>query len=617
MQSLRSRIFNAGVGVFPHDDLPIARIGLVQPHGVMAVTSAQSRTVEHVSANVAEILGLDPVEVLGRDVAQMFRDADSRRAIEAAAQPGRMYFDNPIRVSVDGRPFEVVVHAHDGVRFFEIEPFVEPDRDYATLVPEATAKLAAQKSIPGLYRAAAELLQEVSGYDRVMLYKFDTRGHGQVVSERLGKATISFDQLYFPAADIPAEARKILLNGKTRYTPCVTRSGSVMLTLDGARQVVESGDTIDMTHAWLRGVHACHNGYMSHISTKGSMVFPVMIDDHLWGLFVCHNDEEKYLDFESRILIEQMTMMFICKLTELEEADARLDMRREQMERMLQTLGSAEQVVSSLGGVAAARRSPVHTVTLTALAQHLANLAPVIAATEALENSEYRKLSGFEQDLLNFVQADGAAIVRDGQVRLVGATPSALEVLALAQAFGFALPPLSDGGWRVFATNCLPALMPAAAAIVGRACGLLATPLDEAGRDCLMWFRAEEVIDATWAGKPPSEEELRASSMNTPRSSFGRFALTIRGAAKPWTEVQAAMAHEFGEALRAFFERRAAPTLQRHVEAQPAPIASLPPVSHIGQTVAPPMTHHPHVARSGGEGRWGFRTREIIGGSSF
>jgi len=550
MDSIRSRIHNAGVASFPHDDLPIARIGIVQPHGVMAVTSAQGRAIEHVSANIEQILGVKPEQALGRDIAQLFNDPGARSAIEAASEPGRIYYDNPIWASCNGRPFEIVVHVQNGQRIFEIEPFVAPDRDYLSLVADATGKLSQQSSIPSLYRAAVDLLQAVTGYDRVMLYRFEGRGHGQVVAEKLGCDTLSFDQLYFPAADIPAEARRLLTNGKTRYTPCVTRPGSPMLTRSAQGEIVESGDAIDMTRAWLRGVHSCHNGYMSHISTKGSMVFPVIVDDLIWGLFVCHNGEEKYLDFESRIVVEQMTMMFICKLLELERVEARLDIRHEQLQRLCEGLASASELCRNIGGVAAGQRSRVHAETLAGLARDVANLAPGVVGTEYLRNEEGRPLSAFEQDLLAFVQADSAAVIRAGQVRLVGSAPSALEVIGLAAAFGGALPSLVDSQHRIWATNCLPSLLPSAHSIRGRACGLMAVPLDEAGRDVLMWFRREEVTDATWAGQPPSEEELRASSMNTPRSSFGRVALRIGGVSRDWTEPQALMAAEFGRSAR-------------------------------------------------------------------
>ncbi len=479
MHGVRSRIFDPGIAAMPHDDLPIARIGMSQPHGVMIVADARARVVEHVSANISTILGIDPMDALGRDVATLFDDKGSHKRFDAAVPAGQTYFNNPVMLETDGGEFEAVMHVHAGKLFVEIEEFIPADKDYAAMVGAATEKLAAQRSVLGLNRAAVDLLQEVSGYDRVMLYRFESSGHGQVIAERC-VTDISFDQLWFPASDVPAEARRVLLNGKTRYTPSVTRTGSPMLTLAGG-QLVESGQSIDMTHAWLRGVHDCHNGYMTHIATHGSMVFPVMVDDHLWGLFVCHNNTEKYINYDSRVVIEQMTMMYIAKLIELEEIEARIEIREGQMRRMVDSLRITDGLMSSLGGQQSVDRSSVHLETLAFIARQHANLTQLMVGTELLANGDGRALSTFETDLLSFVGADSAAILRSGQVRLIGEAPDALSVLAVSNLFGSALPDLTDGqNWKVFATASLPSLLPIAETMKARGCGVLAVPLDQA-----------------------------------------------------------------------------------------------------------------------------------------
>lgn len=580
MHGARSRIFDPGIMAFPHDDLPIARIGLSQPHGVMIVADARSRVIEHVSANIATILSIDPMDALGRDVASLFDDKGSHQRFDLAAPNGAVAFNNPVMLETDGGEFEAVMHIHAGKLFVEIEAYIKADRDYPTMVAEATEKLAAQRSVHGLNRAAVDLLQEVSGYDRVMLYRFESSGHGQVIAERC-VTEISFDQLWFPASDVPAEARRVLLHGKTRYTPSVTRPGSPMLTLSSG-QLVESGQAIDMTHAWLRGVHDCHNGYMTHIATHGSMVFPVMVDDHLWGLFVCHNNTEKYINYDSRVVIEQMTMMYIAKLIELEEIEARIEIREGQMRRMVDSLRIADGLMSSLGGQQSVDRSSVHLETLAFIARQHANLTQLMVGTELLANGDGRALSTFETDLLSFVGADSAAILRSGQVRLIGEAPDALSVLAVSNLFGSALPDLTDGqNWKVFATASLPSLLPIAETMKARGCGVLAVPLDQAGHDILFWFRKETVIDALWAGKPPSREELEFSRMDKPRSSFGRHHAPIENMAVAWTERDVMMANDFGAELRATYGHQSAaysPTqrLMPPVETMrpPAPVAS-------------------------------------------
>jgi two-component system, chemotaxis family, sensor kinase Cph1 len=58
MTSMRANILNGCPAPCEHDELPLARIGTVQPYGVMMVVSCDTGAVEHVSANVEEILGV-------------------------------------------------------------------------------------------------------------------------------------------------------------------------------------------------------------------------------------------------------------------------------------------------------------------------------------------------------------------------------------------------------------------------------------------------------------------------------------------------------------------------------------------------------------------------------
>ena len=58
-----------------------------------------------------------------------------------------------------------------------------------------------------LCRDATRQVRALTGFDRVMVYRFDEDGSGEVVAESTRNGLPSFLGLRYPAADIPAQAR--------------------------------------------------------------------------------------------------------------------------------------------------------------------------------------------------------------------------------------------------------------------------------------------------------------------------------------------------------------------------------------------------------------------------
>ncbi len=81
---------------------------------------------------------------------------------------------------------------------------------------------------------AADEVRRLTGFDRVLVYNFDPDWHGHVIAESRDEELSSYLDLWFPASDIPAQARElyregnlwglILLHHKTaRHVPFETR----------------------------------------------------------------------------------------------------------------------------------------------------------------------------------------------------------------------------------------------------------------------------------------------------------------------------------------------------------------------------------------------------------
>ncbi|NKC33764.1 GAF domain-containing protein [Falsiroseomonas selenitidurans] len=560
MASIRAHIWNGRPAPCEHDDLPIARIGTVQPHGVMMVVVPETGLVEHVSANVEEILGVPAPAVLGHAPTVAFRDAESLARIAEILRPGRRYFDNPTPLVANGRRFEAICHLRQGRLFLEIEPYVDAAHDYQTMVATALDAIARQTTVQGLYEAAARMMNFVTQYDRVKLYRFLAHGHGVVVGEFHApdsKLPASFLGYHFAASDVPEAAKEILRTGKTRQKP--TQRGSVpLLTLGAGGEAVPSGDAVDMTDCWLRGIHPCDNGYNRNLGVGSNIIFPVCIDNTVWGLFVVHNRDEKFLNYDSRVVIEQLSMMFASRLIELEAVEARIAERQRLSQAMVATVEGSQTMLAAM---AAMRGEPVGSARLHAMhavSRHVAALAPTYVSINGVEVATAgRAEDRFASELLRLADADGAAVIRSGpagHVHLVGSTPDALTVRGIAAMFGNRLPPLDSSEWRVFATDALGDFAPIGPDLRALASGVLAAPIGSRG-DMILWFRRERVVDATWAGRPPSTAELNSEMMFRPRADFAAHRAPLAGAARAWLDQEVLLAAQFASAIGDVWQR--------------------------------------------------------------
>src|SRR5690606_31440511 len=111
----------------------------------------------------------------------------------------------PIKLSLPGGPCNVIAHRSQGLLLLEFEPI--PDLDFAYVfrvhqgVNAALEAIAEAPDMQGLWDAAAQQVKVLTGYDRVMIYRFDRDWNGQVVAEAREPRQETFLGLHYPASD--------------------------------------------------------------------------------------------------------------------------------------------------------------------------------------------------------------------------------------------------------------------------------------------------------------------------------------------------------------------------------------------------------------------------------
>jgi light-regulated signal transduction histidine kinase (bacteriophytochrome) len=69
---------------------------------------------------------------------------------------------------------------------------------------------------PVLADAIVQSVRDLTGYDRVMVYRFDPDGHGKIVAEARDPRLESLLGHHYPASDIPQRARELYLKNRVR-----------------------------------------------------------------------------------------------------------------------------------------------------------------------------------------------------------------------------------------------------------------------------------------------------------------------------------------------------------------------------------------------------------------
>jgi light-regulated signal transduction histidine kinase (bacteriophytochrome)/CheY-like chemotaxis protein len=478
---------SAPVDLTTCDREPIHIPGSIQPFGFLLVVS-QDLQVVGASQNVADFLGAPFEDIARKPLPSLLSEAAAGRILERVELlhgPDAVERLFAVDVKGDGMPFDVAVHMSGLNIIVECEPSARDDKlNSGDLVRTMLDRIRAARSFDSFIRESARQMKLLTGFDRVMIYRFEPDGAGEVVAEAARRDLESYLGLHYPASDIPKQARILYARNWLRIIADIDAPPSPLVSAYHGRR-----DPVDLSMSVLRSVSPIHIEYLRNMGVGASMSVSIMRDGKLWGLFACHHYSPHHLSFEKRTAAELFGQMFSWIL---ETREREVDVAYEAKAREIQ-----EHMVATASG----------------------ELDPHDAIARLID------------DFRRIVDCDGIGVWNDGEAILRGETMSRDEFVALVRF----LNRVSPG--RVFAIDDLGSVHKDAREYVDRVAGVLAVPISRAPRDYLMFFRQEAARSVTWAGDPnkpvvtgPLGDRL------TPRKSFEIWREVVRGRSKPWRD---------------------------------------------------------------------------------
>ncbi|HZY17842.1 MAG TPA: ATP-binding protein [Ramlibacter sp.] len=496
------------------DREPIHVPGHIQSHGALLAFEVSGRLVSR-SDNAQQLLGF-PLPALGAGL----------EAPEFAAQPGvvRAIRDFAARdhaasgvaerseLAVGDRIFDLILHFNGHLVVAEFEERQPADREirpFTTLANGALSLLRAQRSIDDLLRVAVTAIRALTGFDRVMAYRFRHDASGDIVAEDRRADLEPFLHRRYPASDIPAQARRLYVINTLRLIADV---GSAPVPVRGI-----GSEPLDMSWSTLRSVSPIHIEYLGNMGVAASMSVSIVIGGELWGMIACHHLAPLVVPYGKRVACDVLAQLLASNVQTLLAAE-----RAERVEAASTVRGQLVGAFVQTEGM------------LEALRPFVPALCGLFAA-QAL------------------VASEGTETLVHGGV----SAPAGAELLRWLRANG---PP--EGLLAVSEQARLPVELSAS---LGTWCGLLALQMDDSRHDWLVLLRQEQVETVAWGGRPEKVYKAGPHGMRlTPRGSFEVWREIVRGVAVPWSATELEIARGLqAELHRAGGSRRAQVTRAR------------------------------------------------------
>jgi len=252
-------------------DEPIRFPGAIQPHGVLLTLSEPDLKIIQVSANVATLFNRAPEALLGQPLHSLI-GTEHAQAVQAMAELNTFIDAPPLHVTLNGAEFEGLLHRHQNVLVLEFEPHLKDFQPRAlngrtSDLGKMLRRLQSAKTLAALYDISVTEIQAMTGYDRVLIYRFEEEGHGQVIAEASAPSMELFNGLFFPASDIPEQARELY---RTNWLRIIPNADYTPVPL-GPKLRPDTGEPLDLSFATLRSVSPIHCQYMQNMGVLSSM----------------------------------------------------------------------------------------------------------------------------------------------------------------------------------------------------------------------------------------------------------------------------------------------------------------------------------------------------------
>jgi len=473
------------------EDEPIHIPGSIQSYGYLLALNKIDQTIQYCSENCETLFSKPLNQILGKHFSIFFNkeDADSLAAYSAKKEDTVM----PFAFSVGDQSFHVTAFSTKENIVMEFEPFSHkgfelPDLFFQTKRFAYSTERA--DNLQMLCQDVADETRKITGYDRVMIYRFDKDYNGQVFAESKIDSIEPFLNLHYPETDIPAQARDLFLLKRMRLLSNVQDTNVPLYALDENA----NNKSIDLSLSTLRSFSPIYIQYLKNMGVGATFTITLINQGKLWGLIACHHYSPKHIPYHVR-LAAHLQGVFL---------SSQIDVR--QVADKFELVNETEKKLESLHKI------------LTGNEQNLAEEQTLV-------------------QLKNLLNADAVVIIFKETFYKNGSLPEDEKLIKLMKW----LDTTNENG--IFQTAKLSDSYPQAANLGSQVAGVVYLQIGKQTKNGIAWIRQEVEKTVNWAGDPSKAMNKDSENLSlTPRKSFALWKQSVKGQSIAWQkpEIKAA-----------------------------------------------------------------------------
>lgn len=476
---------------------PIHIPGSIQPHGFLLGIDKNSFSIVFCSENSLTYTGAAHNTLLGKNFAGVFGEntlAELLAADENTNEPSVTF-----KMNFNGRGYEFIAHTSGDTIILEAEINTEAgseEIDLFKLSKQYLNYMEETHTLKQLCGLVADGIQKITGYDRVMIYRFDEMYNGEVIAENKRDDLESFLGLHYPHTDIPPQARELYIKNLLRVIVDVNYTPVPIYTIDNGLN-----KNLDLSYSVLRSVSPIHCQYLNNMGVGATLTISLLHKKKLWGLVACHHYSPKYIGNDVK-LAAKLQGHFITSQIDVRQANEEFVISKK-------TTRASENIIS---------------------------------LKLELNRKSLDKLVN-DPNLLQLCNATGVSFVIDNEIYSAGLTPPEDEVKRLAADLA------KYTEHSQLHTSSLSKALPGLKNVSEQYPGINYHSLDSLSDNCIIWYKAETVTEVNWAGDPNKTIEKDTNGLS-PRKSFALWKEVVKSQSNPWLPSELATSLNFVNILQ-------------------------------------------------------------------
>ena len=472
---------------------PIHIPGSIQPHGFLIGVTADWK-IDFCTANISDFIDLTYKGIIGKNFDAIFGNKVQETIVNYINDDKKQSVF-PLEIELLGKQFQLSVHKINNIYVLEAEPHFSSREQLADLYLQNIqfiTDMNKTRTLQELCALVAKGTREITGYDRVMVYRFDADYNGEVFAENCREDLEPFLGLHYPHTDIPAQARELYMRNQLRLIVDMDYEPVPIFTVDD-----QENKNLDLSLSILRSTSPIHIQYLKNMGVGATLTISLIHHGRLWGLIACHHYSAKNISPEIR-LAAKLQGQFI---------SSQIDLRQSTDEYQI------------------ARK--------TALAlEHLTGL------NLPLDHLSFETISA-DPELLNLCNASGVSIYVRGQMYKQGLTPSDDEIHTIRHQIDVHVKD------SIFSTNKLADYF-AEETDTFEIAGIIYHSL---GNDnYIIWYRPESISEINWGGDPEKAIVKDHNGLH-PRNSFNIWKQILKNQSSSWLHLEINTAASYAHAL--------------------------------------------------------------------